>query len=301
MRGIMLSAAHFRNRLYVAYEKALALLLGGKSLRILISVKPEWHESIRRGFNRSSHEVVFAPIVGRSSAEFDIVVPLEIPDLIQARQFPELLTKNPIPIPSKESVSLCDDKFSFGQALIDRGFGNYIPRMIQGLGLKPPYILKKRTGWSGNDCFVIHDRDDEWRVLDQISNPAFYCQEVILGQREFATHILFAKGRIVKSLNVMYEFDSEFAIKGQDRCLYTIIHRCPYLDLFSEVLKSIGFEGLCCVNYKAVRGGPYIFEINPRFGCSLTPYLFSFIRHLNCDSRPPDENTLIRTTCPQSC
>jgi carbamoylphosphate synthase large subunit len=244
--------------------------------------------------------VQFAPIVARSSAEFDIVVPLEIPDLIHARQFPELLTKNPIPIPSEESVSLCDDKFRFGQALIDGGFGNCIPRMMQGLGLKPPYILKKRISWSGKDCSVILDRDDEWRVRDQISNPAFYCQEFIPGEREFATHILFAKDRIVKSLNVMYEFDSKIAIKGQDHQLYTVIQRCPHLGLFSEVLKSIGFEGLCCVNYKVVRGRPYIFEINPRFGGSLTPYFFSFIRHLNCDSQLFDQNTMILTTRPHS-
>jgi predicted ATP-grasp superfamily ATP-dependent carboligase len=37
------------------------------------------------------------------------------------------------------------------------------------------------------------------------------------------------------------------------------------------------------VNYKVVRGLPYILEINPRFGGSLTPYFFSFIRHLKFD------------------
>ena len=79
----------------------------------------------------------------------------------------------------------------------------------------------------------------------------------------------------------MYEFDSEIPIKGQDAWLYRAIRRCPYLTLFSNILNSIGFQGLCCVNYKVERGRPYILEINPRFGGSLTPYFFSFIRHLH--------------------
>jgi len=32
-----------------------------------------------------------------------------------------------------------------------------------------------------------------------------------------------------------------------------------------------------------MRGRPYILEINPRFGGTLGPYFFSFIRHLNSD------------------
>jgi hypothetical protein len=246
----------------------------------LISEKPEWQDEIRQGFQYTGHEVVFGPIAARSSAEFDVVMPLHIPELIQARQWPESQTANPIPVPSEESFSLCDDKLKFGQALIDRGFGGCIPKMMSGPGLETPYILKKRISAWGKDCWVIRDRRDEWRFRDQISDPEFYCQRIVPGAYEFATHILFAKGRIVKSLNIMYEFESETPIKGQDDPLYRAVHRCPYLDLFSKVLRSIDFQGLCCVNYKVVRGKPYIFEINPRFGGSLTPYFFSFIRHL---------------------
>ena len=57
------------------------------------------------------------------------MVPLSISDLIQARQWPQLVLKNPIPFPSEESVSLCDDKYQFNQRLIDTGFGMYVPKM----------------------------------------------------------------------------------------------------------------------------------------------------------------------------
>jgi predicted ATP-grasp superfamily ATP-dependent carboligase len=130
---------------------------------------------------------------------------------------------------------------------------------------------------------MIRDAGEEMLVLDKLNDPAFYRQKIIPGRFEFATHILFANDRVVKALNIMYEFESEYSIKGQDPDLYKVIHRCGYLDLFADVLRSIDFQGLCCVNYKVMRGRPYILEINPRFGGSLSPYFFSFIRQLNSD------------------
>jgi len=254
-------------------------ILRKRSLRILISEKPEWEDAIRAGFHRSRHEVKFGPISADSFAQFDLVVPMEIKDLIRFNQRPELLIKNRIPWPSEEAFSLCHDKCKFNQALIDRGFGTLIPRM--GTGLKFPYVLKKRTGTWGQECWLIRDPNEEGGILDKFSTPDYFRQEFIPGPREFATHILFAKGRIIKSLNIMYEFESGTPIKGQELPLYQIIRRCPYLGVFARILTSIGFQGLCCVNYKVARGVPYIFEINPRFGGSLSRYFFSFIRHLD--------------------
>jgi hypothetical protein len=276
--------ARKRNRLYLRYEKSLLYLHDlhrERGLRILFSGKPEYTEEIRRGFNHSRHRLEFGSLSHVDLKEFDLVMPLEISTLIQARQWPQLLVKNPISIPNEESILLCDDKYKFNQTLIDRGFGRYIPAM--GTRLQPPYILKKRISEWGKECGLIHDYEDELKVLDQLNDSAFYRQEIIRGPCEFATHILFAKGRIVKSLNIMYEFESQIPIKGQDSPLYHVIHHCPYLDLFAIILRSIGFQGLCCVNYKVARGRLYILEINPRFGGSLPRYFFSFIRHLNFD------------------
>ncbi len=279
LQAIKCSLARKRNRFYSASEKSLMYLHREKSLRILLTEKPQWEDDIRRGFRGSPHRLEFGSLSQLALGEFDLVVPLEISSLIQARQWSHLLAKNPIPIPSKESILLCDDKYRFNQALIDRGFGSYIPRM--GTGLPPPYILKKRVGEWGKECWMIRDHEAELRVLHQLNDSALYRQEIIRGRYEFATHILFARGKIIKSLNIMYEFESEIPIKGQDDPLYKVICKSPYLELFANILSSIGFEGLCCVNYKVAGGQPYILEINPRFGGSLGPYFFSFIRHLN--------------------
>ena len=275
------SLANKRNRLYLAYEKSLLHLIRDKGLRILFSGMPHWSEDIKKGFNGSRHILEFGPLSAQGFSAFDLVMPLEIPDLIAAQQWPQLLSKNPIPIPREESILLCDDKYKFNHSLIQRGFGNNIPTM--GADLQPPYILKKRISAWGQECRMIQNAGEEMLVLDKLNNPAFYRQEIIPGRHEFATHILFANDRVVKALNIMYEFESEYSIKGQEPELYRVVHRCGYLDLFADVLRSIDFQGLCCVNYKVMRGRPYILEINPRFGGSLGPYFFSFIRHLNSD------------------
>jgi predicted ATP-grasp superfamily ATP-dependent carboligase len=274
--------ARRRNHLYVRSEKLrafLSLLSSGGAKKILFSTNPAWAETIQRGFRRLPHQVEFGSITAESFERYDIVVPLTIPDLEVARRHARL-RKNALPLPSAESVRLCDDKYRFNQALIKAGFGRYIPKMQQGMGLTPPYILKKRTGWRGQGCYLIRNHADQEAQLDRIMNPQYFCQELIPGTTEFATHILFAGGRIVKALNIKYEFESDTPIKGQNAALLQVVHRCPCLDLFERILRTIRFQGLCCVNYKVAKDQPFLLEINPRFGGSLAPYFFSFVRHL---------------------
>lgn len=176
-------------------------------------------------------------------------------------------------------MRLCDDKYESNLALIKAGFGEYIPKVTQGVALTTPYILKERISSWGKGCYIIRDYGDEEAQLNRITDPRYFCQELIPGTAEFATHILFVDSRIVKALNIKYEFASDAPIKGQDAALFLVVHRCPYLALFARVLREIQFEGLYCVNYKVAKGQPFLLEINPRFGGSLAPYFFSFIRH----------------------
>ena len=276
------SAARFRNRIYTVHEKSLALLRPGPRLRILFSGYLEYEPAIRGGFNRLPHAVRFGAISAESFSQVDLVVPFFSSELLQIDKWSTSPVRSPIPFPSEECISLCDDKCRLNQMLINTGFERHVPRT--GSGIEPPYILKKRHSVWGKESRLIRDRSDEWRVLAQLSDPEFYRQEIIPGRREFATHILFTEHKIVKSLTIMHEFENDTSILGQQLPLYHVIHRCPYLDLFAEILRRIGFQGLCCIDYKVVQGRPYVFEINPRFGGSLAPYFFSFIRHLNSDS-----------------
>lgn len=270
--------ARRRNRIYVWREKAATLLSPGNDLKILFPVKPEWMQEILGGFRRTRYEIKFASLADAQLTAFDVVVPLQPEDFELLRKCPEILRKNKIPIPSDECVRLCNDKAELCQFLNRAGFEAFIPKL--GPGLTPPYILKKRVGCWGQDCYVVHDAKDEQALSQELNDPAYFCQELVPGTREFATHILFLNGRIVKALNIMYEFETETAVKGQTPWLYRGIHRCPYLKLFTRILQTIGFEGLCCLNYKVAGDKPFLLEINPRFGGSLSPYFFSFLRHV---------------------
>ena len=278
MATLRMKFANRRNHFYLKSEKLWESLSAGITKKILCSGMPEWTDEIKRGFRYSPHQVDFGSITKESFRRYDIVVPLGLTALREARrQSP--LQKSALPLPSEESVRLCDDKFEFNQTLIKLGFVQYIPKMVQGVTLTPPYILKRRIGSWGKDCYIIRNREDEGAQLDRITDPNYFCQELVSGSSEFATHILFVNGRIVKSLNIKYEFADDTPIKGQSAERLRVVHRCPYLNLFSRILLAIQFKGICCVNYKVAKGQPFLLEINPRFGGSLAPYFFSFIRH----------------------
>jgi predicted ATP-grasp superfamily ATP-dependent carboligase len=279
LSGVRAKMAWRRNRLYVKSEKLRALLSSGGARKILFSGNSQWIDDIKSGFRRLPHQVDFGLITADSFQRYDVVVPLSLAALAEARRLSPL-PKNALPLPAEESVHLCDDKYEFSQTLIKAGFGTYIPKVAQGLALTPPYILKKRIGSWGKECYIIRNCDDQKAQHGRITDPEYYCQELVPGPTEFATHILFVDGRVVKALNIKYEFATDTPIKGQSAALFQAVHRCPYLDLFARILRTIQFEGLCCVNYKVAKSQPFLLEINPRFGGSLAPYFFSFIRHL---------------------
>lgn len=66
----------------------------------------------------------------------------------------------------------------------------------------------------------------------------------------------------------------------------------PFLLLWDRLLDTLGFEGLCCINYKLNNGRPLLLEINPRFGGSLGEYFFAFLRHLE-PLQPLNPSTLL--------
>lgn len=268
-----------RNQVYVKSQKLLALLTPNRPKKILFSVNPDLVEPLRFGFKHLPHQIEFGAIAEDCFERYDIVVPFSPYSFDAARRYAPG-KKIALPLPSKECESLCNDKLAFNQALIQAGFGRYIPKMAPGFELTYPYIVKKRVGNWGNGCYIIRDAKEERAFRHLIEDSEYFSQELVLGVAEFATHILFINGRIVKALNIKYEFDDATPIKGQSVPLLQVVQRCPHLDLFARMLRVLGFEGLCCVNYKVANGQPFLLEINPRLGGSLCPYFFAFVRHL---------------------
>jgi hypothetical protein len=248
--------------------------------RILFSPMPGWEEQIRAGFGHTNHEIAFRKLSPEVIPAYDLVVPLTIDDLKYLNQVRDLIAGNPLPIPSLESIELCDDKYRFNQMLQDNGFGAFVPQI--GGRLAFPYVVKKRIDAYGQSCRIIHDAGDEAACAGILADPEYFTQQLVPGANEYATHILFKDRRIRCWINVEYTFGTATPIKGKDKELVRRACRCPHLALFAEILRTIGFEGLCCFNYKeSGRGELMIMENNPRFGGSLTRYFFGFVKYLN--------------------
>lgn len=248
-------------------------------LRILFSEKCGGEKLIRNGFQMLHHQVDFDAILPGKINDYDLVIPLNMEDLRALHKVPELINDQLIPIPTIEATNICDDKFLFDQTLVKKGFKDFLPKIDKGLPF--PFLLKKKVAWGGNDCYFITNPKQKKKFIKLIDSQDYFCQEIIEGKSEFDTHILFKNHQIVASMNIENSFVKEVYIKGKDEFICTKIVKCPYLDIFSNILESIGFEGLCCFNYKENRGKPSIFEINPRFDGSLSRYFFTFLRYLS--------------------
>ncbi|MEE9331953.1 MAG: hypothetical protein V3U89_06945 [Methylophilaceae bacterium] len=234
---------------------------------------------LEKTFAFSPHNIVFGDISPDIILNYDLIVPLTIQDLKNLNSYSSLISGNAIPIPSIASIEMCDKKDLLNNYLIKNGHGFLIPK-ISGTP-QYPYILKKIVDYSGVNTHIIYDKQEELKLSALLNDPEYYSQTLIPGQYEFATHILFKNKEIVTSINIEYFFESPTPIKGKSKPLSMVTCSCPYLDLFSDILTLIEFEGLCCFNYKVYNNQPYLIEINPRFGSSLTPYFLSFINRLN--------------------
>jgi hypothetical protein len=276
--------ANINKSLFLVIEILKSSFSFKPKMKILFSVKPAWEKNIRIGFHTTRHELTFSEFTQESIINNDLLVPLTMRDLKYLSQHRSLLTNYLIPIPSLEAINICDDKYLFNQTLKEKGYGQYLPKV--GCNLSYPYILKKRIAEDGDNCYIIANPDKEKDFENLIADTEYFCQEIIQGTTEFATHIIYKEGKILSALNIKYVFNENIPIKGKNKFIYRKICSCPHLDLFSDMLQSIEFEGLCCFNYKMIDSQPSILEINPRFGGSLSSFFFSFVRRLNLSQSP---------------
>jgi len=285
-----LNSLYFRIKKFSFLHKEILLynLMGKKKVKILFSDAQCQKKNLQKGLRLTNIEANFTEFNTENINKADIVVPLTIADLRYLNNEGYVSASNIIPIPSLEAIDICDDKYLFYQTLVKNGFEGMLPKI--DTNLKHPFILKKKTGEKGDDNYIIANAATETKYKHLIENPDYFCQELILGTKEYATHILFKNKTIIAALNIEYIFKNETPIKGQDIVISRRIVNTSYLDTFSEILQSIGFEGICCFNYKVKEGKPYIIEINPRFGASLSLYFIAFMRQIQ---KQPDNSVSV--------
>jgi hypothetical protein len=254
-----------------------------KKKRILFSKRNEWETGLRNRFRFTRHTIVFDDLSARDFNDFDLVVPLTIKDVRYLSGMRDQLEWNPIPVPTLECVELCDDKYRFNQALMNSQFKDFVPKM--GSHLDYPYILKKKTDEWGANCHIIENAEMAKALSHKLKDSAYFTQELVQGHEQYSAHILFKDNQVVYSVDIKHVFNTKRPIQGQHEHSYSFVRKCPYLDQFASILSFIGFEGLCCIDYKVKDNTPLIIEINPRFGGSLCRYFIYFIQALNCTGR----------------
>ncbi len=270
------SIRKWRDRLFMLGERIQDRWRLPAGKRILFSPWPEIEAPVRRGFQAMRHQISFGP-VPPGGGDFDLVVPVSV-EALQATD-DRLRRRNPLPIPLPAAVDLCDDKAALNARLRKEGFGLHVPGEARVSAY--PYMLKRRRDAGAVNAYHIADADGEAAHRDKIDSLDYLRQEWIEGAVEYSEHLLLIRGRLRRALTVSYRMQAERSIRGRDPVL--LHRRCHsrHLRLFESMLNAIGFEGLCCVNYK-IRGGiPIILEINPRFGFSLAPFFGAFVRSLD--------------------
>jgi hypothetical protein len=249
--------------------------------RIAFSQKADWEPLIREGFASWPIEIVFAKLPELALDDFDLAVPLVLTDTRWLAARSNFNERNPIPVPPVEVIDLCDDKLAFDKALAAMGLASHAALRNS---TEYPYFLKPRRGAWSIGTHIVHREVDEQILSTQLHDRDYFTQRLILGRKEYATHINFIDGRVVSELTVQYVFATAQSIKVKDRALQRYVP-CPDLTALVTILRALNYEGLCCFNYKTVDGvGPVVFELNPRFGGSLCELFFAFVGAIS-DSR----------------
>jgi hypothetical protein len=264
------------NQFYIYSHYFLTTFKPTTSFNVLFSKKVWWDKLIEKGPFAPHYNASFSKFEISNIQTFDLVVPLTIPDLEFCMANKSLLGNNPLPFPSIESFTICNNKGEFDIFMRKYGFSIYLPDPI--LKDQFPFILKNVIDEGGENVYVINNANDQDRHKEIMHSPTYLKQGVIKGKKESATHILIKNGKIINALTIIYIFDKPVYIKGKDQYICRNICKNKHIDLFEEVLIKMNFNGLCCFNYKEENGIPKILEINPRFGGSLCEFFYPFLQ-----------------------
>jgi hypothetical protein len=250
--------------------------------RIAFGAFRDWEPSILASLD-PRYAASFVELDSVDLETFDAVAPLRIQHYEALARRPDLFGRKFIH-PTAEVAALCHDKLELTRFLIAKGFGGFTPA-LRAPGPPYPYVWKRRRGAWGRDCHVVTGPDVESRF--DLSDQDWFAQALAPGPVEFATHLLRASGRVLYASTLTYAMAGPMQVRGRDQPPVSaqFARGCPYPALLGGILSALNYQGTACFNYKIIDGKPLIFEINPRYGASLsfdvTAYLDAYFGALN--------------------
>ena len=270
---LSIDAFHWRARLQSAWRRA-------PTLRVLVAPHPHFEPRLRKSLHGHAIRLTVSPLEQADLAAHDLVVPLQTADALWLADRRDTLSRHHqrLPVCRAEVVRLCDDKLALNRRLIALGFGECVPALLPWM--QWPCVLKGRWSTDSAATHLIRDADDAARHAGSCDEAAYFCQEAVHDPREYASHLVVENGRIRHHLTNEYHCREPLFING-GRVSYTRrLVSTPHLDLLERMLAAIGFEGLCCVDYKVRDGRLQLLEINPRLGGSLAYSFGAFMSTL---------------------
>jgi len=239
--------------------------------KILFSKKDEWEGWIRK--NIKGYVPFFHEFNEIDLNDFDLVVPLTIHAQKYINAHPELLTEQKALIPSNYCIDLCNDKESLQYFLAKNGFEKFTPKINGNLGSS--YILKKKIGAWGEGISIINDSETERAHISEIESGDYFKQEYIEGQDEYSAHIIFSDKKVAFLRTLKFTFRDRYFVRGKnfEPISTEVVDHSLFKGLFKDILDKLVYQGICCFNYKIVNHEPKIFEINPRYGGTMTRFI----------------------------
>ncbi len=238
---------------------------------VLFSRKDDWNQLI--GESLIGYVPFCYDFASVNVNRYSVLFPLTVHDSMEFNRHHRHLHGVSALVPTTDVIELCKDKLTLMQRLDEYGFGEHLPAYNQTFDF--PYVLKRRHSAFGKGTNIIASPSDEEEHASDMAAETHMTQEHIPGTEEFATHAIMAHGRIVFSRTVKYFFPPGLYVKGS-QCFASrreTFERTPFLDIFEAMLRSLNYEGICCLDYKVIDNKPKLMEINPRFGATMTLFI----------------------------
>lgn len=266
-------------------------------LRILFSDKDDWKRKSEGRYDKEKYTFSYAKFSRLwSIRKYDMVIPLYERDIhILNKRFKN--RRHKFLVAANDVVDFCNDKFRFNEFLIEKGFGNNIPRILQeNHGF--PYILKKNFDDWGSNSYIIDSEEKEKSFSDLLNDSRYFKQEYISGVDEHTTHFIFTDNKLQYFQTFKFTFQNANFVKGKTSPPFKTSVIIPvetvHAEIFEKILQEINYHGVGCFDYKIQDGVAKIFELNPRVGGSLPLDLINFLEAYKklCFSNAAQKQTL---------
>ena len=259
--------------------------------RVLLGNKPDWRPFFTQYANTKSFEILPFELNAQTILlpEIDLIMPMELSEYDLLRNSPSALSRCLIPTP--DHVRIANDKLLFCRWMIDNGFGDYVPNIIENVEQASfPCIHKAKIGEFGSNSNIIHTKNDLKHVVETTADPDnFFFQNYIFGDTEYATHLISVNGNILYKSTMTYTHADTIHVKGI--CSAPTLQIARYNTAppqIISIIKRMQYTGIACIDFKIEHGQIYVFELNPRMGASFASsggdYLKSYAAGLRRNS-----------------